>query len=288
MSVRLIDHLRSLGLDGRTAREALASGKVRVDGVPVADGGREVEPASISYSPSHPRLVPGRDPVLLHQDPALAVLYKPSGWLAVPAPHRSDTNMLAFAGKLLGGVLPVHRLDEGTSGLMMVARSLRAQELLKEMFEEHRLERRYLAIARGQVSPDLRTVRSHLQRDRGDRLRGSVPRGEEVPADAKEAITELRGLEPLQGATLVEARLQTGRTHQVRIHLAESGHPILGDPLYADAHSARHFPRLALHAAVLSFRHPLTGQELTFQAPLADDMESWRRDHPQRAPRRSR
>ncbi|HNC96861.1 MAG TPA: hypothetical protein PKW90_12095, partial [Myxococcota bacterium] len=85
MSVRLIDHLRSLGLDGRTAREALASGKVRVDGVPVADGGREVEPASISYSPSHPRLVPGRDPVLLHQDPALAVLYKPSGWLAVPA-----------------------------------------------------------------------------------------------------------------------------------------------------------------------------------------------------------
>lgn len=275
--MRLLDVLRGLGLSASNAREALRSGKVLLSGVPTADGGREVDPKAVRYDPALPRLTPGRDPALLFRDSHLAVLYKPTGMLAVPAQHRSETNMLAFAGRILGSVLPVHRIDEGTSGAMVVARSAEAQARLKEIWEAHRVERRYLAIARGTL-PAERTVQTFLIRDRGDGLRGTWKGEGSPPADARDSVTHLRPVEALRGATLVEATLHTGRTHQVRIHLAESGHPILGDDLYGGHSVGRALHRLALHAAVLGFTHPLTLQPLRWEIPLADDLESWRRD----------
>jgi 23S rRNA pseudouridine1911/1915/1917 synthase len=268
--VRLVDHLRSLGLSGRAARQALETGKVRYKRVPVADAGRLVDPAEVVVDANAPKLVPGRDPAIVHRDEALVVVYKPSGWLSVPAPGRRDPDLLGFVGRLFGSALPVHRIDEETSGLVVVALTATAQRQLKQLFEVHAVERRYLAIVAGRFGGP-RTLRSTLVRDRGDGRRGS-----DESEDGKEAITHVRAVEALGGSTVIEARLETGRTHQVRIHLSEAGYPILGDPLYAPAAVARRSARLALHAFVLGFEHP-AGNRLFFEAPLADDLEMLRR-----------
>lgn len=266
--IRLIDHLKTLGLSNREARKALSSGKVLLRGCPTGDAGRDVEPAEVQYRPNAPSVVIGRDPFVLFHDPSLAILWKPSGMLSVPAPHRHDeTNLIAFAGRLFGHAYPVHRLDEETSGLMMVALKPETQDALKLQLERHEVDRRYLALVQGRF-PETAAVRNTLVRDRGDGLRGSGPGG-------KPAATQFRRLEALQGATLVEARLETGRTHQVRIHLTELGHGVLGDPLYGNRGSA---PRLALHAWRLAFKHPFGGKEVRVEVPLADDLERLRRE----------
>lgn len=270
--VRLVDHLKSLGLSAAAAREALRSGKVSVSGWLCGDAGRLVDPATVRYQPSAPRVTLGRDPWIVHKDPWLVVIHKPSGLLSVAAPgRREEATAVGWVARRLGRAFTVHRLDEGTSGLLLVALDETTRDALKALFADHRVERRYLAIVAGRFPGEPRMVRTTLVRDRGDGRRGSGPGGEY-------AATELRGLGPVgPAASLVEARLETGRTHQVRIHLAESGHPVLGDPLYGPAGSARACPRLALHAAVLGFVHPVTGEALRFEAPLADDLEAWRR-----------
>jgi 23S rRNA pseudouridine1911/1915/1917 synthase len=285
--LRLDAALVARGMRPAEVRAALESGKVYLDGAPTGDGGRWVNPERVELRPQAPRLVPGRDLFLLHRDQDLVVIIKPAGMLAVPAPrpggHRSAVGRVI---QLCGTGLPVHRIDEETSGLLVVALHEQAQAALKADLERHDMERRYLALASGSLGGEERRIESTLVRDRGDGLRGSSEEG-----DGRRAVTWLRGLEPLAGATLVEARLETGRTHQVRIHLAESGHPILGDPLYANTGAARASQRLALHAAVLGFRHPRSGERLRFEIPLADDLERLRRrlahDHASRreAPR---
>lgn len=271
--MRLVDHLKSLGLSAHAAREALRSGKVWVDGYPTADAGREVDPRRVIHEPAAPRVRMGLDPFVVHADERLVVLWKPSGLLSVAAPGRRDEHTaVGWVTHRFGQGLAVHRLDEGTSGLLLVARDEVTRDRLKADFAEHRVERRYLAFVAGQFPTGPRMVRGTLVRDRGDGRRGSGAGGEY-------AATELWGRGPVgPHASLVEARLETGRTHQVRIHLAESGHPVLGDPLYGPRGSARACPRLALHAYVLGFRHPSTGRSLRFEAPLADDLERWRRE----------
>lgn len=258
--------MRELGLRGAAATDALAHGKVWLDGVPVADPGREVDPTHVELRRDARRIVVGRDPVLLRYDESWAWLWKPAGMLAVPAPHRRERSVLGFVEHVLGAAFAVHRLDEETSGLMLVARTEAAQAKVKAAFEEHAVERRYLALVRGRLERAF-TARSSLVRDRGDGRRGSGPGG-------RPAVTHLTPIELLPRATLVEARLETGRTHQVRIHLSEAGHPLLGDRLYGDGQGA---PRLALHAAVLGLRHPRTGEWEERRAPLADDLERLRR-----------
>ncbi len=272
--VRLLDHLATLGLRSNAAREALRTGKVRIDNVPTADAGRMVDPTRVRYDPNTPRMVVGRDAVMLWYDQHLAVVWKPPEMLSVPAPGRNDAeNVLRYVGTRLGSALAVHRLDEETSGVMLVARTDAAQEALKALFESHTIERRYLALVRGAFpAGPSREMRTMMVRDRGDGLRGS---GDGFMA--KPAITWLARVESYGKVSLVEARLETGRTHQVRIHLAELDHPVLGDPLYADRHTQGQAPRLALHAARLAFRHPFTQEDLHFVAPLADDMEILRR-----------
>lgn len=273
MSASLADVLRDRGLSGRAAREAAQTGKVRLLGVPCSDLGRSVEPTEVTLHPSAPRMVVGRDPFVLHRDPDLAVVVKPAGMLSVPAPGRREPDVIGFVRKLFGTAFPVHRLDEETSGLMMVALTARAQDALKRLLEVHAVDRRYQAIVDG-VFPSAQTVDSVLVRNRGDGLRGSGE-GHRDADEGKRAITHFRRLESLRGASRVEARLETGRTHQVRIHAAESGHAILGDPLYASAAIQRRSPRLALHAYRLELVHPFGGP-LHWEIPLPDDLEALR------------
>lgn len=282
MPILLFEHLRQ-SYPPAEVRRLLASGKVMLSGAPTGDGGRLVEPEEISVNPRAPRCVPGRDLAVVWRDPQLAVVWKPPGLLSVPAPGRSgDDNVLARVGGIFGSAFAVHRLDEDTSGLMLVALREPMQQKLKALFERHEVERRYLALVAGHTPEGPLHIATHLVRDRGDGLRGSVERlPANSPLASQESVTAettIRRLERFSAVSLIEARLRTGRTHQVRIHCAEQGYAVLGDPLYANRRQAQAAPRLALHAAVLGFKHPTTGEELRFVAPLADDLERLRRD----------
>jgi 23S rRNA pseudouridine1911/1915/1917 synthase len=275
--MRLSHILREHGLTASQIRQALKSGKVSVHGVPTSDGGRDVEPDVVRYQADAPRLTPGRDLAIVYRDDDMVVIWKPPGLLSVPAGKEGGhLNVVGGVRRLLGSAHVVHRIDEQTSGLMMVALNEKAKEHLKAQLFEHSIERRYLALVQGHPSQEIWTRDSVLIRNRGDGLRGSRP--EDSDAEGKEARTHFVLRERVgRHAALVEARLETGRTHQVRIHLAECRHPVLGDPLYAGTRARRAAPRLSLHAALLAFDQPTTGARIRVQAPLADDMEQLRR-----------
>ncbi|OWK46985.1 Ribosomal large subunit pseudouridine synthase D [Fimbriiglobus ruber] len=166
----------------------------------------------------------------------------------------------------------VHRLDKETSGLVVFARTAIAERGLGLQFRKHTVVRRYLAVVPGHPRPQ--TIASDLVRDRGDGRRGST----KLPNVGKHAVTHITVEEKLAGYTLLSCRLETGRTHQIRIHLSESGHPVCGDKVYcrrpngdvvADPSGA---PRLALHATELGFEHPITGGQLHWSMPLPPDL----------------
>ena len=177
-------------------------------------------------------------------------------------------------------VRAVHRLDRETSGLMVFARTVTAERGLMQQFKRHSTHRRYLAVVQGRI--EQQTIESRLVRDRGDGRRGSTS----DPNAGKRAVTHVRPIEHLKSNrdevyTLVECRLETGRTHQIRIHLAEQGHPICGEKVYhqplfdkplEDKSGA---PRVALHAAELGFVHPITGEEMRFEMPLPKDLQQF-------------
>ncbi|MFM7034675.1 MAG: RluA family pseudouridine synthase [Planctomycetia bacterium] len=171
-----------------------------------------------------------------------------------------------------GPVYPVHRIDRETSGLVVFARTVPAGRILAEQFRLHTTQRRYLAIATGRVGEG--TIVTHLVRDRGDGRRGSSESGE-----GKRAVTHVKPIEHIgDDYTLVECRLETGRTHQIRIHLSEIGHPICGERVYAAPRAKKQADRsgatrVALHAAELGFVHPTTGETLTFESELPTDIE---------------
>jgi len=266
--------LKDLGLSNAEIKQAAASGKVMLRSIPTADMGRVVLEDEVQYVADARKIRPGRDLVIVYRDYDLVVVAKPSGWLSVKANNqRGKSDVVSFVGKLFDDSFAVHRLDQETSGAMMVALDEDTQYRIKELLEVHDVERKYLALVQGRPGKSSWTTVSNLVRNRGDGKRGT---GESD--DGKKAITHFKIIERLRGATLVEATLETGRTHQVRIHLAEAGHPVLGDKLYGNAGSSRRFARVALHAAVLGFEHPKTHQNLRFDVPLADDMEQLRRE----------
>jgi 23S rRNA pseudouridine1911/1915/1917 synthase len=181
-------------------------------------------------------------------------------------------------------IFPVHRLDRDTSGLMVFARTREAEQRLIRMFAKHEVTRAYVAVAHGRV--ETQTIDTWLVRDRGDGLRGSVgsagPAGlAECPENAQRAITHLRPIEQLPQYTIVDCRLETGRTHQIRIHLAEIGHMLCGEKTYTHAvggpaqEDTSRVPRHALHAAELALAHPVTNQPLQFRQPLPKDLREW-------------
>lgn len=175
-------------------------------------------------------------------------------------------------------VRPVHRLDRDTSGLMLFALSAQAEQVLERDFARHAVQRQYIAIVRGHLT-QARTIETHLARDRGDGLRGSVP--PHTP-EAQRALTRVKPLEVVGDYSVVECELETGRTHQIRIHLSELGHPLAGEKTYIHPApgSATEYPppgneslsRQALHSARLRFSHPMTGKELAFESPLPRDL----------------
>ncbi len=172
-------------------------------------------------------------------------------------------------------VRPVHRLDRETGGLMVFARTVRAERGLMEQFRRHTTHRRYLAIVEGRV--EAQTIETRLVKDRGDGRRGSTTK----PNTGKHAVTHIRPIEFLNGYTLIECRLETGRTHQIRIHLFELGHPLCGEKVYRKPLGGKPIPdrsgapRLALHAAELGFEHPLTGKKMAFESPLPKDLSQF-------------
>jgi len=218
----------------------------------------------------------------LHQDADVAVVYKPAGMVVHPSKgHDSGTLVhgLLHALKDLSGIGGVerpgivHRLDKGTSGVMVVAKNDLAHASLKEQFSAHSIERRYHALVLG--VPDLKAGRidAPLGRDPRERMKQAVVE------DGRPSITDWRVVERFDRATLLECTLHTGRTHQVRVHLSSLGWPILGDPLYRDRQTApmhirslvQHVDHQLLHARVLGFDHPRTGEHLRFTHEAPED-----------------
>lgn len=275
------------------ARDLCRAGKVWVNDAASTDPARRVERGERLELRRSARPSPGQETVA-HLDADVVVVRKPAGILTVPFERRDRDTLLALARVAVrrleagraGGASPtlraVQRLDKETSGLVVFARSVRAQRHLQEQLAERSVVRRYLAIAHGHVEDG--THESLLVADRGDGLRGSWgrfrPARGSPPLTARPAVTHVRVEERLHGATLVACELETGRQHQIRIHLAEAGHPLVGETVYIRDFQGPLLPapRPMLHAAVLGFEHPRTRRFLSFEdPPPADFMEVLKR-----------
>lgn len=260
------------------AKDEVERGHVTVNGEVVINPGALVGAADlVAHDPNLPRRRrPPATPRLevLHLDEHLLVVVKPAGLLVHPTrDDERDTLLTRAAGELHRrtgqrcSVFVVHRLDRDTSGVMVLGRRHEVVTALQRQFRVHSVGRRYLAFACGQLR-EPRTVDADIGRPRPAARRAAL-----APGAGKSALTYLRPLEFLRGATLVEAELRTGRTHQVRVHLASVGHPVLGDDIYGDQEREPvPPPRLALHAHTLSFVHPATSAQVEFRAPLPADL----------------
>ncbi len=276
-------------LSWRALRELVTRGKVTVSGQMVTDagalivGGAEVaiemerrRAGTVSRAPA--TVLPKERIVFC--DRFVVVADKPSGVDVAPFEAKSKVRGVIepsvlpplvdqVAAALGAPVRVVHRLDRDTTGLVMFARNEEAEAKLGHQLRRHTVHRRYLAVAHGEVQGS--TIRSFLVDDRGDGRRGSTSNRR----IGKEAITHVEVLERLTGATLIACRLETGRTHQIRIHLAEAGHMLLGERGYTREHQgpALEAPRIMLHAAELGFVHPDTGADLRFTSATPPDMD---------------
>jgi len=278
--------LRALypGSSWSDVRRLVATGKVRVDGVRAEDPGHRVGPGAVvtvrMNAPRASRTLRLPQSAILFADAHLVVVTKPAGVSTVAYDEHETGTLDELVRDALRrhpvarrrGPEPelgvVHRLDKETSGVLVFARTLAAKRALKQQFRFHQVDRRYLAIAHGRVASG--TIASRLVQDRGDGLRGST----DNPKLGRLAVTHVRTLEQLSGASLVECRLETGRTHQIRIHLAESGHPLVGERVYVRSYTGPSIaaPRLMLHAFELGFSHPSTGAKLHFELETPGDM----------------
>jgi|HubBroStandDraft_2_1064218.scaffolds.fasta_scaffold17598_4 23S rRNA pseudouridine1911/1915/1917 synthase len=270
------------------ARAWVQGGKVRVGGALVTEAtARVAVGAEIVVDPAAPRPRPGEivDTDVTYADAQVVVVAKPAGVSTVPY-DETDTDTLDarvrtwLQRKRLSprGARPtlgvVHRLDKETTGLVVFTRTWLAKESLAGQFRRHTVHRRYVAVAHGDVASVTR--RTFLVEDRGDGRRGSTRDPARQGREGREAITHVERLEPLAGATLVACRLETGRTHQIRIHLSESGHPLVGERVYTKGFAGQFIdaPRLMLHAAELGFVHPATEQDMRWEQPAPADMQA--------------
>jgi 23S rRNA pseudouridine1911/1915/1917 synthase len=273
-------------------------GHARVDGRQVKSGhelrpGERVEAAVPPPRPTE--VLPEAIPLdIVFEDADLLVINKPKGLVVHPAPGHSGGTLvnavLAHAGEELSGIggeeRPgiVHRLDRDTSGLILVAKTDLAHESLQRQIGARTTERRYLALVRGTPKFERAEVDACIGRHPTDRKRMAVLPSTAQPPP-RPALTEITVLERFPGFALLEARLQTGRTHQIRVHCAYIGHPVIGDPVYGPRLKDPHIPPdvrraieglegQALHAYRLAFDHPRTGERLTFTAPPPPDTQA--------------
>ncbi len=220
---------------------------------------------------------------LIHEDEDLLVVEKPAHMLTVPTPkHETDTlvhhlqRYVSLGRKKLGRVEIVHRLDRGVSGVLVFAKNARIAELLKEQFAAHKPEREYIALVAGTMERDSGTFDKNLVTD-DETIHRSVA---EKPGQGERAVTHYEVAKRLPGATLVRVRLETGRRNQIRVHFADAGHPVLGDPRYGGEKSQHRrwtARRMALHAATLAFVHPTSGKRVRFEAPVPKEIHAFTR-----------
>lgn len=289
--------LRSLvpGQSWNQVRRLIETRRVKIGGELCLDPARRIHEGEAFEFLARPAAPPRQREtiVIRHLDEHLVVAEKPSGVSTVRHPSERDWDARRKAlsptledlippliarveGRVRKGPLPrlrvVQRLDKETSGLVVFARSVFAERGLGKQFHAHTVTRRYLAVVPGSVRPQ--RIESQLVRDRGDGRRGST----DYPDQGKQAVTHVEVAERLPGYTVLSCRLETGRTHQIRIHLAELGHPVCGEKVYhrkidgetRPDHSGA--PRLALHATELGFEHPATGAAVHWEMPLPADL----------------
>jgi RluA family pseudouridine synthase len=264
----LLEHLQSRFPDSSktTLRQLLQNGRVSVNGEVEKDAKLAVEAGDIVDVGPKPtaRALPAGVTVL-HEDDAVIVLLKPHGLLTVATERERENTLQAGLNRYLAGggkerIHVVHRLDRETSGVLVFAKTFAAREALKEQFAAHSADRMYVAVIEGSIAPAEGTIRSHLV-EGGDLKMRSTKKG-----DGKLAVTHYRTIETKGAYAMLEVTLETGRKNQIRAHLSEAGHPVAGDQFYGAATNP--LGRLGLHAKLLGFTHPTTGERLSFTAPI--------------------
>lgn len=219
---------------------------------------------------------------IAYDDEALMVVNKPAGLLTVPSPHREKNTLLSQVQKWLNQKQPgtepicVHRLDRGVSGLLVFPKNEEVADALRGQFSKRKPKRVYTAFVAGTAVEQSGTIRSYLATDEQSLNRYSVRESEA----GELAITHFELKEQWTDVALLSIQLETGRRNQIRVHLAEQGHPIIGDPRYRPreaAHPAWPHKRIALHAETLGFEHPVTGESLRFQASWPEEFRAFRR-----------
>jgi 23S rRNA pseudouridine1911/1915/1917 synthase len=270
-----LDRFLSTHLGSRAAAERAVELGALVDGVARAksfrlEGGEEVELAAETPAPL---VAPPPAPRIVWEDEHLLVVDKPAGLVVHPgAGHATGTLVDSLAGKIAGGEDDrpgiVHRLDRDTSGLMVVARSPEAHARLQELVRERALERIYLALVRGRPRSRTGRIEAPIGRDRSEPTRVSLDTD-----SPREAVTHFEVVEQLLGHALLRVRLETGRMHQIRVHLGAIDLPVVGDRVYGVKEPA--LGRQFLHAAELSFPHPFGGERIETQSELPPDLAGY-------------
>ena len=248
-------------------RQMLQGGRVRVNGEVEKDAKRPIgddEVVDIVSKAVARQLPPGL--VILHEDTEVIVVLKSHGLLTVATERERESTAQAYLNDYLRAqraerIHVVHRLDRDTSGVLVFAKTFHARERLKEQFAEHSAERLYVAIVEGAIDPPRGTIRSHLFERRDLKMVSVEPRPE-----AKLAVTHYRTVRTNAQYSMLEVTLETGRKNQIRAHLSEAGHPVIGDRMYGA--TTNPIDRLGLHAKLLGFVHPTSGKKMTFTAPL--------------------
>jgi len=288
----LADHLADISRS--RIQGWIEEGRVTLDGRPARPSTR-LDPGQCVRVfiplPEEVRILPEPIPLgILYEDEHLLVINKPAGMVVHPAPgHTSGTLVNALLARFpawaeldwweseedeeeAGADYPrpgiVHRLDKDTSGLLIVAKSAGARSALQAQFQARQVEKVYLALVHGVPPAPAGLIDAPIGRDPRQRKRMAVV------AEGRPAVTAYRVLEPLGEYALLEVMPKTGRTHQIRVHLAFIGHPVVGDEVYGRRRSRLACPRQFLHAARLSFRHPVTGRPMEFSAPLPPDLQA--------------
>lgn len=263
-------------------QKLLKDGSVQMNGKPVKASTKTAVGAVIALTipePEEPEILPENIPLdILYEDSDVILINKPKDMVVHPAAgHYTGTlvNALMYhcKGDLSGinGVLRpgiVHRIDKDTTGVLIVCKNDRAHNALAEQLKEHSITRKYRAIVCGNLKEDEGTVDAPLGRHPQDRKKMAI-----VRSGGKRAVTHYRVLERFGNDTYIECQLETGRTHQIRVHMASLGHPLLGDEIYGRAKSPFKLEGQTLHAMVLGFIHPTTGEYMEFEAPLPEYFE---------------